>query len=53
MQAAKQLYISIVFFVACFISLPNITMGAWNPFCSNKFLDETINNPNAFCKLQG
>ena len=43
-----------------FISmLSNISLGSWNPICSERFLtshlsiDGALDNPSAFCEIQG
>ena len=39
--------------------LPSISLGSWNPICSEKFLTGhlnivgALNNPSAFCQIQG
>ncbi|XP_065890888.1 uncharacterized protein [Dysidea avara] len=34
------------------ISLPNITLGEWNPLCSDKYIFNAIDNPTTYCKIQ-
>ena len=39
--------------------LPSISMGSWNPICSQRFLTGhlnivgALNNPSTFCQIQG
>ena len=41
------------------IMLPNISLGSWNPICSERFLtshlsiDGALDKPSAFCEIQG
>ena len=44
---------------AFIIMLPNISMGSWNPICSQKFLTGHLGiggafyEPSVFCQIQG
>ena len=39
--------------------ISNISLGSWNPICSERFLtnhlsiDGALDNPSAFCEIQG
>ena len=40
-------------YTAILRSLSNITLGEWNPLCSDKYLFKVTDNSTTYCNMQG